>query len=179
MGCILGFNLYQKQGHIVDMTCPPYAVDDDRTVRFTASVDESNGWWTGLVSDQDQETGETRIRLERWVENGSGYQNPHVWRVRPDFWDAERAAVSTFRRRGGRSPPDNLPIDEYLTPLEYSCIRKDDHRWVAIVRLNRPGKGECTRLYHWNVPDAAVRQKWTVNKSWSRLEELATQFLHS
>jgi hypothetical protein len=143
----------------------------------TTTVDNSNGWWTGLVRDRDHETGETRLRLERWVNDGGSYNNPHTWRVRPDFWTAERDAVATLQQRGGRTPPASLPIDDHLTPLEYTRIRKDDVRWVAVVRLDRPYGGECVRLYHWDPADGAVRQKWTVGRHWSQLEDLAGRHL--
>ncbi|QSX00102.2 hypothetical protein [Haloterrigena alkaliphila] len=159
------------------MTCLPYAADLDRTVLDTWTVDDSNDWWTGLVHDRDHDTGERRLRLERWVDNGNSCSNPHTWRVRPDFWEAERDAVATFERRGGRSPPARLPIDNRLTPLEYTCIRKDDTRWVAVVRVDRPYKSPCIRLYHWNPADAALRQKWTVGRHWAELKDLATRQL--
>jgi len=159
------------------MMCLPRAADTDRTVLETTPVDASNGWWIGLVRDRDHETDEIRIRLERWVDDGGSYENPHTWRVRPDFWEEERFTVATFKQRGGRSPPAGLPIDDHLTPLEYTRIRKDDARWVAVVRVDRPYKGECLRLYHWDAADASMRQKWTVGRYWSQLEDLATRHL--
>lgn len=158
------------------MTCPPKAAETARTVLEATPVDASDGWWTGLVRDRVEETGETRLRLERWVDNYGSYQNPHTWRVRPDFWAAERDAVATFQKNGGQSPPGNLPIDQFLTPLEYARIRKDGTRWVAVVRLEGP-KGERVRLYHWDPVDESVRQKWTIGRDWEQLEALATRHL--
>lgn len=142
-------------------------------------VDSSNGWWTGLVRDRDHKTGEIRLRLERWVKNDHSIANPHTWRVRPDYWEDERDAVTAFTSRGGRSPPGDLPINQRLTPMEYTRIRKDDTRWVAVVRVDRPLKGPCVRLYHWNPRDGAVRQKWTIGRDWSQLESLATRHLQA
>lgn len=159
------------------MTCLPRAADTDRTVLETVPVGNENGWWTGLVRDRENETGEIRLRIERWVRNDHSIDNPHTWRVRPDFWDDERQAVSQMESRGGHSPPGNLPIDQRLTPLEYIRIRKDDVRWVAVVRVDRPFKGPCIRLYHWNAADESVRQKWTIGRNWNRIESLATRHL--
>lgn len=159
------------------MTCLPRAADTDRTVRETTSVDNSDGWWTGLVRDRDHETGEIRLRLERWVKNSHSIDNPHTWRVRPDFWDAERDAVHRFQSQGGRSPPGDLPIDQHLTPLEYTLVRRDAARWVAVVRVDSPYNGDSTRLYHWDPSDGSVRQKWSIGRNWSKLENLASRHL--
>lgn len=159
------------------MTCPPRTVQNGRTVIEAIPVDNSNGWWTGLVVDRDPETGENRHRLERWVENDHGYNNPHTWRVRPDFWADELEAVAALENNRGRSPPGNLPIDQRLTPIEYKLVRTDETRRVAAVRIDRPLKGECIRLYHWDQSDESVRQKWTIGRNWSRLSDLATRHL--
>jgi len=156
------------------MTCPPRESDKSRTVIEAIPVDQSNGWWTGLVIDRDPDTGEIRHRLERWVENDHGYENPHTWRVRPDYWEGEQEAVQMLQDRHGRFPPGNLPINQRLTPVEYWPVRRDEVRRVVAVRLDRPFKGECIRLYHWDQSDESVRQKWTVGREWSRLSDLAT-----
>lgn len=174
-----GFNFMPRQVYVGAMMCIPRAADTARTVLKTMPVNASNDWWTGLVRDRDHETGETRLRLERWADNGGSYTNPHTWRVRPDFWEQERAAVATFKQQGGRAPPANLPIDDHLTPLECMRIRKDDVRWVAIVRIDRPYRSECVRLYHWDSVDGSTRQKWTVGRYWSKVEDLATQHLRA
>ena len=159
------------------MTCLPRQADTERTVLNAVPVDDSDGWGTGLVRDRDPRTGETRLRLERWKKNGRNYDNPHTWRVRPDFWDEECEAVSNFKRFGGKSPPGDLPIDQYLSPTEYRLVRKDGDRWVAVVRLDRPYNGERIRLYHWNPRDGSVRQKWTIGRDWSELAALASRHL--
>ncbi len=161
----------------VDMTCPPNEGKSNRTVLNTIPVAVSGDWWTGLVRDRDDKTEEERLRMERWVANKHGYSNPHTWRVRPDYWSAELNAVTQLERRKGQSPPGNLPLDSRLTPLEYVLVRRDETRWVAVVRLDRPYKGECLRLYHWNPADGSVRQKWTVGRDWSQLTDLATRHL--
>jgi hypothetical protein len=159
------------------MTCPPRAADSDRTVLETRPVDSSNDWWTGLVRDRDPQTGEHRLRLERWVDNGDRYDNPHTWRVRPDYWGQERTAVQTLEQHNGRAPPADLPIDDRLTPLEYTQVRKDEQRWVAAVRVDRRYKDECLRLYHWDPADESNRQKWTIGRHWHQLEAIATKQL--
>lgn len=99
--------------------------------------------------------------------------------MRPDFWDDERDAVARLESRGGRSPPGNLPINQRLRPLEYMRIRKDDTRWVAVVRVDRPFKGPCVRLYHFDPVERSVRQKWTIGRNWSQLRSLATRHLQA
>lgn len=161
------------------MTCLPRAAEADRTVLETVPVDDSNGWWTGLVRDRDHETGEIRLRMERWVRDPPNHGNPHTWRVRPDFWAEERDAVADFDRQGGTSPLRSLPISDRFDVLAHRRVRKDDVRWVAVVRLNPPHKAPLTRLYHWDPTDGAVRQKWTVGQHWGRLQELATERLEA
>lgn len=160
------------------MTCPPRAADTDRTVLQTTTVNANNGWWTGIVQDRDPD-GETRLQLERWVNNEGEYDNPHTWRVRPDFWNEERATVSRFQQEAGRNGPTNLPIDDYLTPLEAKRVRKDDVRWVEVVRVANSSGYEKVRIYHWDPADGSTRQKWTVGQTWSQLEDLATRHLSS
>jgi hypothetical protein len=159
------------------MTFLPRQADTARTVLNAVSVNASNGWWTGLVRDRDPRTGEIRLRLERWKKNGRKYDNPHTWRVRPDFWEEEAKAVSKFKRLGGESPPGDLPIDEYLSPSEYRLIRKNESRWVAVVRVTDQYNNTRLRLYHWNRRDGSVRQKWTVGRDWSELKRLADRHL--
>lgn len=168
------FTVVANQRVLVVMKMPPRDDKRNRTILETVPVDNSNGWWTGLVRDRDDRTGERRLRLERWVENESP-TNPHTWRVRPEFWNGEREAVAQMKESGGRRPPGDLPIDQRLKPLGYSCVRKNDDRWVAVVRLERPTRGECVRLYHWNPENGAVRQKWTVGRQWSMLTDLASR----
>lgn len=159
------------------MICPPREADTTRTVIEAIPVTTSSNWWTGLVHDRDDDSDEERLRLERLVENPGGYDRSHTWRIRPEFWEAERDAVTALdhHRVQGQSLPGDLPIDQHLTPREYVCIRKDDVRWVAPVRIDRPYKGECIRLYHW-TPEGRLRQKWTVGRDWSELESLATRY---
>jgi len=161
------------------MTCLPRAADRTRTVLETTAVDNSNDWWTGLVQDRDPETGERRLRLERWKDNGGTYDNPHTWRVRPDFWGEERAAVDTFRQQGGRPSLTDLPIDDYLTPLEALRVRKDEVRWVEVVRVQYPQGYDKVRIYHWDPDDESTRQKWTVGRNWSQVQDVATRLLEA
>lgn len=177
MWCLRSFNPHTVQSDIGVMTFKPPAENSGRTVLETTTVDASDEWWTGLVRDREHDTGEIRLRLERWVENDHVLQNPHTWRVRPDFWGDEREAVQQFKRFGGSSPPGMLPIDAHLTPREYDLIRKDDTRWVAVVRVESPYGGDKVRLYHWDASDGSVRQKWTVGRYWSKLANLATRHL--
>ena len=172
MWCFRGFSTLQIQLFIVAMTCIPREADANREVLKTDPVDDSNGWWTGLVWDRNHDTGEVRIRIERWVENKRGFDNPHTWRIRPDFWEEEHTAVSDLELGKGEVPPDSLPVDNYLTPRRYRLVRKDGVRWVAAVLVERPEKGECVRLYHWDS-DGRVRQKWTVGKHWPELVKKA------
>lgn len=173
----MSFNPYWGHIYIVKMTCLPKEADTDRTVLNTVSVNISDGWWTGLVRDRAPQSGETRLRLERWSKNGRSYDNPHNWRVRRDFWDEECEAVSNFQKFGGDPPPGTLPIDQYLSPIEYRRVRKDEDRWVAVVQIDRPYKSRCTRLYHWDPLDGSVRQKWTIGRDWSQLKNLASRHL--
>jgi hypothetical protein len=159
------------------MMCLPREIDLDRTVLETTAVQTSENWWTGLVRDRDHETGETRIRLERLVDNQTKIDMPHVWRVRPDFWSAERDAVTTLTQTGGSTVPGDLPIDDWLTPREYIPIRHDDARRVAVVRVEKPS-GRCVRLYHWNAETGAVRQKFTTGQSWNRLVDEANKAVY-
>lgn len=177
MVCIRGLTGLGDGVYIGVMTCPPREADRDRTVLEAIPVDRSDRWWTGLVRDRDETTGERRLRLERWVDNGHRYDNPHVWRVRREFWDDETTAVTNLESNGGAQPPGNLPIDQRLSPVSYVRIRRDDRRWVAAVRVDRPLKGECVRLYHWNPGDGTVRQKWTVGRSWSKVQRRASRKL--
>jgi len=172
MVALAGFNPLTHQAHIVSMMCLPRAADLDRTVIEAIPVKQSSGWWTGLVRDRDHETGETRLRLERLVENQRGVDIPHVWRVRPDFWESERDAVNMLMNGGGSAAPSSLPISDRYTPHEYIPIRKDDVRHVAVVRLQKPS-GWCTRLYHWDARDGSVRQKFTTGQPWDDLVSTA------
>lgn len=169
MWCIRGFNPLSNQVHIVVMTCLPRAVDRNRTVLETIPVKTSSNWWTGLVRDRDHDTGETRLRLERLVENQSGIRMPHVWRVRPDCWEAERNAVSRLKVSGGLTDTTNLPISDRFTLHEYIPIRNKRKRRVAAVRIEKPSSKEQIRLYHWDPEDGSIRQKFTTGQSWGDL----------
>lgn len=85
------------------MTCPPKRADLDRTVINATPVDQSNGWWTGLVRDRAGKTGEVRLRLERYPPNNQKNRPEHTWRIRTDYWDAEREAIELFDRIGGET----------------------------------------------------------------------------
>jgi hypothetical protein len=164
------------QSLIGDMTDLPHE-DARREVLDAIPVDVSDGWWTGIVRDREYETGENRLRLERWTESEGGPERPHVWRVRPDYWADEKEAVDRFQKYGGSSPPGNLPIDQSLTPEESRTVRKDDARWVAVVEVSKPWGNDVTRLYHWDIRDGSTKQKWTVGKSWSTLARKATRLM--
>jgi len=157
------------------MTCPPKQSTSDRTVEEAISVGDSGKWWTGLVLDTDPDSGERRIRLERWVRNGHSHNNPHTWRVRPDYWAEEMAAITSLKQDGGHSPPGDLPIDERYSVSEYLPIRRDDTRRVVAVRLDRPFKSDTLRLYHFDPTTQRVRQKWSVGRDWERISKLATR----
>jgi len=158
------------------MACVPHNADMDRTVKAAFPVDTTGNWWTGLVHDYDPTHNQERLRLERWVHDSNGYHCPHTWRIRPEFWPTERNAAQTLDNNPGNgdSPPGSLPISQRLTPQKYTLIRKDDTRWVAAVRISRPYKSDCVRLYHW-TPSGKTRQKWTVGKDWHRISKLATR----
>jgi hypothetical protein len=151
------------------MMCLPRAVDLDRTVLKTTAVHTSGDWWTGLVRDHDHESGETRLRLERLVENENSVDIPHVWRVRPDFWERERSAVSALKQGDGFAAPSDLPIHGRYTAHKYVPVRTDEVRRVAAVRLEKPSGYQCTRLYHWDADDDTVCQKFTAGQPWSDL----------
>jgi len=156
------------------MTHPPLDDTDTRTVLRTTPIDTDGNWWTGLVEDRDARTGERRLRLERWVDNDSGWLNPHTWRVRPDLWGDERGCVTTFQNQGGRAPPEELPIQDPYQAREYLCVRKGAQRWVAVVRVERPQKSDCTRLYHWDGKGETTRQKWTITWNWPEVQTTAS-----
>lgn len=158
------------------MMCLPRAVDLNRTVLETTAIETYGDWWMGIVRDRDHKSGETRLRLERLVKNDSGVDMPHVWRVRPDFWQRERGAVSTLKRGGGAPAPETLPISNRFTPREYIDVRCDGKRHVAAVRLQKPS-GQCIRLYHWDPDTDAVRQKFTTGQSWNKLAQVASRKL--
>lgn len=162
------------------MTRPPEELDRRRTVLATVTIDHSDGWWTGIVYYRDEETKEKCYRLERLVENDGDWDAPHVWRIRPSFWNAERAAVDAVE--GGMladdEVPANLPLDQRLTPRSYYCVRKDEKRWVAVVEVDQPYKSRKTRLYHWS-PEGRTRQKWTVGKHWSQIRDVTTRLLEN
>lgn len=150
----------------------------DRTVIDSETIRADDDWWEGIVVDRDHESGERRVRLERATcDDGGAWRNVHVWRVRPDYWEDERRAVARFISGAGETSPPAVPVDPWLTVNRYLRVRKDDHRWVAVLEVVRPNKGPCTRLYHWRVRDGATCQKWTTGESWGRAEAAATSRL--
>ncbi|GGN25361.1 hypothetical protein [Halarchaeum nitratireducens] len=159
------------------MTCPPKRADLARTVINATAVDESNGWWTGLVRDRVHDTGEVRLRLERYPPNNSKNRPEHTWRVRPEYWDSERDAVEMFEQYGGETPTGVLPIDDFYTVKEHLPIRKEPTRRVSLVRLEKNWGQTVTRLYHWDPRDGATKQKWTIGRNWDHLSTLATRKL--
>lgn len=151
---------------------------DGRTVISSTTISKSDEWWMGVVRDRDPETGELRVRLERMtLDAEEGWKNIHTWRVRPEFWNAERKAVAKFQRGAGRTPPASTPVDATYTVTRYLKVRKDADRWVAVVELERPWGRPCTRLYHWRMPDETTCQKWTIGTDWTRARDLATRQL--
>jgi hypothetical protein len=159
------------------MTCLPREGDLDRTVLETMPVQNTGKWWTGVVRDRDHESGEIRIRLERWVDNDHGPDNPHTWRIRPDYWAEEREAVEALEQGRGRAAPSDLSINGRYTPREYIPVRNESARRVAVVRLKKK-YGESVRLYHWDPTNGAVRQKFTTGKYWSDLVKLADDVVY-
>lgn len=150
------------------MSTIPTAALDSRTVTETIAIDHSDGWWTGLVRDRLHGHTTERLRLERLVHNPGGWQLQHQWRIRPEFWAHERRAVAQFQRTGGDDAPARLPIDDYLTPLEYTQLRRTETGGeIGIVKLSST-YGTRTRLYHWDG-DGKTRQRWTVGRHWDRL----------
>jgi len=159
------------------MTCLPRAVDLDRTVIEAVPIKTSSDWWTGLVRDRDHETGDIRLRLERLVQDQSGVKIPHVWRVRPDYWELERDAVAMLESQGGIDDTADLPISDRYDVREYVPIRTDEVRRVVVVRMDKPSSGECIRLYHFDAQDGSVRQKFTTGQPWSELVDVADRRL--
>ncbi|GAB7095625.1 hypothetical protein JCM30237_27790 [Halolamina litorea] len=158
------------------MNDPARAVDLNRTVLETVAVDDSGDWWTGVVRYRPRHGSGSRLRLERYVENGGGVQLAHRWRVRSEFWTDERDAVARFRKYGGDSPPA-LPISDFFDVREYTEIRNDRTRWVGVSRIEGQYGRDKARLYHWDPSDRTTEQKWTVGKHWSRLARVATRML--
>lgn len=156
-------------------TPPP---TNGRTVLDSTTIDRSEQWWTGLVRDRDPDTGEVRVRLERaTLDATDGWTLVHRWRLRPEYWADERTAVERFQAGGGRTDVPATPVDSRFDVTRYLKIRKDDQRWVAVVELDRPYKSPCTRLYHWELPDEARRQSWTIGRNWSKTVLLADRQL--
>lgn len=158
------------------MKCLPRKIDLPRTVLKAVPAHVNDSWWTGIVRDRSHKTGEVRLRLERLVENSDGVTDPHVWRVRPDFWLEEQQAVTTLKHQGGSDVPGDLPIHERYTPREYVPVRHDDTRRVVAVRLDKPS-GRCIRLYHWDADDGTVYQKFTTGQHWDDLTTYANRNL--
>lgn len=161
------------------MNCPPTHAELNRTVIDATPVDRSDDWWTGLVCDREHRTGEERLRLERYPPDGSKNRPTHSWRIRPEFWAAEREAVERFARVGGEPPSGALPIDDFYTPREHLPIRRDHTRRVELVLIENQWGQTSTRLYHWDPADGSTTQKWTVGKQWPRLSRLATRALEA
>lgn len=149
----------------------------DRQIIESTTVDNSNGWWTGVVRDRHPRTGSERVRLERHAPDSDMNRPQHKWRIRPDFWPAERNAVARFERGQGSPAPATLPLHPRLDATRYLEIRRDDHRWVAVVEVDRPKKGLCTRLYHWDASDRSRAQSWTVGEYWTRVTSTAETVL--
>jgi len=138
---------------------------------------QSSGWWVGVVHDTVDQTGESRIRLERATQNrGGGWKSNQSWRVHPDYWDAEKTAVEKIKRGGGKTNPRFTPTYPSIKVKRYLKVRKDDQRWVAAVRVyNENRNKEQTRLYHWDVPSDSCLQTWTVGPDWPKVIRLATR----
>ncbi|KAB1196347.1 MULTISPECIES: hypothetical protein [Haloferax] len=152
---------------------------DGREILDVKTIDKSDNWWMGVVRDLYLETGEIRVRLEReaWDSNQGAWRNVHVWRVRPEFWNAEVDAVSRVQKGLGESPPWT-PVDETIDVLEYVKVRKDEHRWVAAVEAKSHNWWNSkTRLYHWDPDDGTRKQSWTVGKNWYKAKRAASVML--
>lgn len=161
------------------MTCPAKRADLNRTVINATPVDQSNGWWTGIVRDRADKTGETRLRLERYPPDNPKNRPEHTWRIRPDYWDTEREAVEQFDRLGGKKPTDVLPIDDFYTVRKHLPIREERTRRVSVVLIENKWGHTSKRLYHWDPRDDSTKQKWTIGKEWNHLSSLATRKLEA
>jgi hypothetical protein len=150
----------------------------NRTVIDTIAVDCSNGWWTGLVRDRIETTGEIRLRLERYSPDRPN-RPVTTWRVHPDYWKTEVEAVSNFEQLGQNASTKALPIDDFYTVKKYLLIRDELNRRVSVVRVEDEFNRTKKRLYHWNPHDESTKQKWTIGKNWNRLSRLATRKLNS
>ena len=147
-----------------------------RTVLEQTTVSKDDEWWTVVVRDRDPRTGQVRLRLERLVLDATeGWKLVHSWRVRPEFWEEEVRAVARFQNGAGTTSAPPTPTDPDLDVTRYLRVRKDDTRWVAVVRVERPYSYPCTRLYHWHLPEGTTRQKWTVGRDWSRASDIASR----
>ncbi len=147
-----------------------------RTVLERTTVSKDDEWWVAVVRDRAPRTGDIRIRLERLVRDATeGWTLVHSWRVRPEFWREEMRAVARFQNGAGSTSPPSTPTDPDLDVTRYLRVRKDDERWVAVVRVERPYSYPCTRLYQWELPDETTRQKWTVGRDWARASDIATR----
>jgi hypothetical protein len=147
-----------------------------REILSSTTINQNDGWWVGVVRDRDPRTGTIRIRLERLRNDArAGWKVIHHWRVRPEYWEAECDAVSRFQRGAGTTTPPMTPVHDEVDVLRYLPVRKDEHRWVAVVKVTRPYGSPCTRLYHWEVPSGSLRQKWTICGQWERIRDAATR----
>lgn len=64
-------------------------------------------------------------------------------------------------------------IHNRFTPQAYVPVRTDEVRRVVAVRLEKPSGRVCTRLYHWDVDDDTVCQKFTTGQPWGDLVQQA------